>query len=671
MLRIQRCPVSRNIFSLFDPTQNAQGRPVEFARADIAAGAFVFALALVVRTIYLAYWIQSPYYGVPLLDEQYHHDWAMRVAAGSGYEAKPFFRAPLYPYFLAAIYRFVSSEPIAPRLIQALLGSLSALLTFLLAYRLFNRTTAMVAGFIAAVYPVMVFYDGELLLPPLLVFLDLLFAHALLSAWQSGKGRWWFATGVIGGLSAITRPNILLPMMAIGGMLLLGLRRHRNESGVVPPQSKARKAILAAAALYALGAALAILPVTVRNRVHGGDWVLIASQGGIVLYAGNGPEADGFTPRQKNLYTRLETYQDTFEQYAKVDAEKALGRSLRPSEVSRYWSQQTRNYIAEHPERFLKLLGRKAIGWWTRVEVRNNKTVEYALQFAPPLLALHKLLNFALIGTLSLVGMFWSAKTKPLTRPILVLVLIYAASFLPFFVCDRYRLPMVPFLIVYAAWAAVSVMAIVAQVFRPAHGQETPQSVNRRQKNGQAGKPAPRKALVIACFALLASGLLVCVDWFDLDPQPTAEDAFMVSICHEKKGELVQAEEALQEAVEKDPRHYNALHNIGKLALQKGSLAEAEEYFLRSIQAFPRFATAWNSLGVVYLQTKQLDQAREAFNKCLQLDPNHALAHWNLAKIYRSEGKIAEAEEHEKNALRILPSLAEKPGNRLQTLQQD
>ncbi len=205
------------------------------SRTSLYLGAGIFLLALLMRTFYLADWVQSPYFGVPLLDEQYHHDWAMRLATGLGNEAKPFFRAPLYPHFLSLIYFLTdkaSPESVAllPRIVQALLGSLSALLTYSLARMLFGSIIGGASGILAAIYPVMIFFDGELLLPPLLVFLNLMYAHALIRAFDGGRFRWWLITGVAGGLSAITRPNILLPMMALALLLLWQFRRDRRRA---------------------------------------------------------------------------------------------------------------------------------------------------------------------------------------------------------------------------------------------------------------------------------------------------------------------------------------------------------------------------------------------------------------------------------------------------------
>ncbi len=554
----------------------------------------MFVLALLARTVYLYFWVQSPYYGVPLLDEQYHHNWALRLAQGLGYEAKPFFRAPLYPYFLGLVYRLFGSEPLAPRLVQALIGSASALLTFALAYRLFGRIPAILAGIIAALYPVWIFFDGELLLPVLLIFWNLLLAHALLSAFRTNRRRWWAAAGICGGLSAITRPNILIPLFSIGLMLIWRERKNWRR-------------MLQLSCIYAASIFLVIAPVTLRNRIYGGDWVLIASQSGIAAYAGFGPGADGFTPRQAVIQARLGGYEDSFEQYAQNTAERMNGRAMKPSEVDRYWWRASREYISDHPMQSFKLLIRKAAGWWTRVEVRNNKLTEFALRFAPPIHVIFNIINFALIGPLALLGIFISWRKQPQSRFFIVIVLSYMASFLPFFVCDRYRLPMIPFLIVFAAWGICDLLCLVQQKhWRP-------------------------MAVRISLLAL--AGALVWVDWFHLEPQSAAEDWFMLSICHETKGQLAEARMDLLQSIDANPVQYDALHNLGRMELQAGRLNEAENHFRRSIQAFPNYATAYNSLAVVLLKKGRKDEAIQALHHCLQLDPHNCFAQQNLSKI--------------------------------------
>src|SRR2546423_261447 len=79
-----------------------------------------------------------------------------------------------------------------------------------------------------------------------------------------------------------------------------------------------------------------------------------SAHGGITLWLGNTPEATGY-PRFPGLRAgQGQMLRDSIEQ-----AEAAAGRPLKRSEVSRYWSVKARNYIAQHPAAWLKLLGRK------------------------------------------------------------------------------------------------------------------------------------------------------------------------------------------------------------------------------------------------------------------------------------------------------------------------
>lgn len=592
-----------------------------FSAADLGWAAGIFLLALTVRLVYLSDWIESPYYDCPLLDEQYHHDWALEMARGEPGEAKPYFRAPLYPWCLGLIYRVFGAGPLAPRVAQALLGSFSAVLLFLLGRRVFGRAAGGAAGLVAGAYPVLVFFDGELLIAPLEVFLDLVFALALLGAWNTQRPGRWAAAGLAGGLSAIARPNILLPMGVLGVWALWRWRRAAD-----------RRRGLTAIGAFILGACAAILPVTIRNRVVGGDWVLIASQGGINAYLGNGPTADGFVPRSDRLYSRFEGYEDTVELFARHEAERAVGRPLWPSEVSRYWTRQTLACITADPLRWIGLMARKSIAFWTRVEIRNNKNIAFALQFSPPLSALRRVLNFGLVGPFALVGLIWAWRAVPAAAPIVVLVLVYAASMVLFFVCDRFRAPLLPYFILSGMWAAGRMAALA-----------------RRREFASLRRPL---------LGLAVAAALVNIDWFGLSAQPRAEDEWMLSVCYDRKGETEAAREALERAVAEDSSHYHALHNLGNLALREGDSDKALDYYRRAIEAFPAFATAYNSVGAVLAARGETEPARRAFEKCLELDPFHALAHVNLGELLRREGKLDQARAEFERAAELAPSQA-------------
>ena len=68
-------------------------------------GWLVFALALVVRVVYIFESDASPLFAHPAVDAKTYTHHALRLAAGNwlGVSEGPFWQPPLYPYFLGAV----------------------------------------------------------------------------------------------------------------------------------------------------------------------------------------------------------------------------------------------------------------------------------------------------------------------------------------------------------------------------------------------------------------------------------------------------------------------------------------------------------------------------------------------------------------------------------------
>ncbi|RPJ45391.1 MAG: phospholipid carrier-dependent glycosyltransferase, partial [Candidatus Latescibacterota bacterium] len=153
----------------------------------------------------------SPVFDRPAMDPGYHDQWARSIVAGDPITSgEAYFRAPLYPYLLAAVYKIGGGDPVHPRLAQAFLGLLTLYLAYRIGRRLFGTTSALLAVFLALLYPGLLYFEGELLIEPLAVFLDVALLLVLLLAEEKRRARFWLASGFLLGLSAITRPNILL-----------------------------------------------------------------------------------------------------------------------------------------------------------------------------------------------------------------------------------------------------------------------------------------------------------------------------------------------------------------------------------------------------------------------------------------------------------------------------
>ena len=57
-------------------------------------------LGAVLRTVYLVWSAELPFFDYPITDALYHHRWAEAIAQGVLWDGQPFFRAPGYPYLL-------------------------------------------------------------------------------------------------------------------------------------------------------------------------------------------------------------------------------------------------------------------------------------------------------------------------------------------------------------------------------------------------------------------------------------------------------------------------------------------------------------------------------------------------------------------------------------------
>ena len=558
---------------------------IDAAWQDTALLTAIVLFAFALRLIYVLQMRDSPLFDDLVMDEHYHDQWARAIAAGERYIEGPYFRAPLYPAFLAAIYKIFGPGYIVPRLIQAAIGSLSCALLFLIGRRVFGRTVGAVAGFIAAGYWMLIYFDGELLIPSLIVLLDLVVIWLLLRSVRDPGKLVYALAGLVLGLSAIGRPNILLFAPAIVIWLVLV---HRSRA-------------LAYVACLTAGCLLAILPITIRNYVVGKDTVLISSQAGVNFFIGNNPEADGRTAIVPG------TPGDWWGgYYAAIErAERARGQKLKPSEVSRYYFREVVSFISRQPADFLALMTLKLRLFWTRWEISNNKDIYFWTEHFTPIVKWLPL-GFAVIGPLGIVGLMLCGHRRAELFPLWGFVLVYMLSVVMFFCTARYRAPILPPLILLAVYA-------VAQGLR---------ALARRRWNALAGG---------------LTGLILATLFVNIAPEGKQyrNDAFAyvrLGSAYARKDRLDQAVECYRQAVEIAPFFLTAHLKLGMLLRRTNQLDEAIAEF-RAALATPRsvrltgetdarVAQVHFNLGQALEERSDFREAQEHYRAALDLDPD-------------------------------------------------
>jgi len=565
------------------------------AKAPLKVGLYLFFLALAVRVVYLSQYANSPFFWVPALDSLYHDLHAQAIAAGRD-DGQAFFRAPFYAYFLGGVYKVFGHSFWAARGVQAVIGSLSCVLLYQLGRRLFRPVVGLLAAVAMALYAPLVFFDGELHSPVLEVFLDLAFLLLALRAGERDDRRLWLAAGLVLGLSAITRPNVLVAVPVV--LVWLAFSRVNAEG---------RSKRVAAAGLVLAGAALLPALVTLRNYRVSSDRVFIASQGGINLFLGNRPEADGFTPTTPKRYAFEGEYADSVALYGQRAAEEALGRPLPASQAQAYWLRRVLHWWRADPMAALRLTAKKAVLAWTHREIRNNHAFDFVrAEFAPALWACP--FGFWFAGPFGLVGMVLAWRSHPRTRLLALFSLAYVASFVLFFVADRYRLPVIPPLLLFAAYALV-------------WGWE-------RWRAGEKRRLAPAAAL------LAASALLVGVDWFrTATPATWALDHWSAGNRWRTMGRFPEAEAQYRRALALDPQNADFWTNLGAVQFYTRRFTEAAESFRQALRLQPASGSGYYNLAMCELELGAPAQAHRNLERAVRLDPEHRPAREELARL--------------------------------------
>src|SRR5262245_53570244 len=138
------------------PTTTALDQSTPFGwknRRDLLDLGIVVGVALLLRLAFF-YLNQkfNPTFRFPIMDSLYHHEWALDLVGGGTKGTDAFFRGPLYPYFLAFLYKMSGNSIAFAVFVQHLIGSLTAGLIYLTARDLFSRKVALVAGLTTALY---------------------------------------------------------------------------------------------------------------------------------------------------------------------------------------------------------------------------------------------------------------------------------------------------------------------------------------------------------------------------------------------------------------------------------------------------------------------------------------------------------------------------------------
>lgn len=536
----------------------------------------IFLTALGLRIVNLEIIKDNPFFSYPIMDEKYHDEWAQEIAEGRLFERTPFYRAPAYPFFLGMIYAVFGHGYYTARLIGVILGSLSCLLIFIVGKEVYSFKIGILAGFLACFYNMFIYFDTMLLTTYLELFFCL-FGFLFLLMWFKKKTALnIILTGMFWGLATITRPNFLIfvPVLAIYMFCIL--------------KEKSLKERLAPVILFTAGVIPAVLTVLIINVVVGKDTVLLAWNGGINFYLGNNPEANGWSATSPEIdATWWGGYKDAI-----LIAERDCGKHLLPSQVSDYWFKRGFQYIFAEPFRWTELMIKKAYLLLNSYELSNNQSIATFTRFSP--LLQFPLLSFGIIVALGIMGFIVSTKDKKV-GVVALFVLAYSFGLILFFIPARYRMPLVPFLLVFASHFIFWLI--------------------------QRFKEKAFRRVILSIIAITTMVAFVHTDFYGTHSDIMKNSNVHVSLGNRyfESGDYDKAIIEYQEALKYNPHNGDAMNALANIYLALGQKDKAIALYKQSLN-IRQNADAFCKLGIINFQQGMIDSAQIYFAKAITVD---------------------------------------------------
>jgi hypothetical protein len=352
--------------------------------------------------------------------------------------------APLYPYFLAGLFRVFGGSFGLLYLTQHLLTAASAGLIAWGGRRAVGEAAALFAAALFMLHQPLLFFAARPLGETLAIFLLI---GALVALWGEGR-RCAVIAGLLAGLAVVARPNLLL-VAAVWGLGEAVLRRWPRL------------------ALFVAGVAIAVLPVTVRNWVVSGHLVPVSSNGGITAYHGNGPGALGVYTHPAGFSFDLSRQREEATRHARARS----GVPLDEVEADTWWGRQALQARLDRPAESAGL-----ISWRIALTIGNR---ELGLDYPPaldpnpwrPTVRLPGGGEIALVPWALLLGLAAAALTLDGIRrtgdwPLWGAVVACAATPVLFYVSSRYRLPTAALLTIPAGAGLASLIRSSAPPWR-------------------------------------------------------------------------------------------------------------------------------------------------------------------------------------------------------------
>lgn len=320
-------------------------------------------------------------------------------------------RPPIYPLFLAAVYKLFGLENFsAVKFSQALIGAISCLLIYQIAALLFSPPVAFWSGLAMAIWPPLIVYSEILVSETLFILLFYSFLLVWILAYHRSQKSFYLLAGFLVGILNLCR-GVLLFFPALLLVIIPYLKKLRNES------------VQNYLTLVCLSL-LVIAAWTGRNyKVYGG---FVPTEGAEQFWSGTLPWEEQRLFWDSELMKRIQGMNVTLAERNRIFLKDALER------------------IAASPWNYFKLTVRKFFFFW--FQPVGQKLTERRFPFIGQLLYVGQVF----LVLLFFVGVLRTTKYWKNLLPIYLLIGYMSALHILLAPEPRYRLPLEPLFLMFA-----------------------------------------------------------------------------------------------------------------------------------------------------------------------------------------------------------------------------
>ena len=340
------------------------------------------------------------------------------------------FRPPGYPLFIAAIYSVFGRDFAAVRLVQIIVDSASVVLLALLGFRWHSRRIGWIAGVLAAVNPLLIYYSRMLTAESTSTFMLLVLALLVSSFERSRRLGLVFAAGIALGALLMLKSAFVLCAPALAAILAW---RHIKEPRF---------------------AAIAVLLLTLGSLVLAGPWIVrnegiygrytISSQGGLA-----------FSQRNNEVIANTPS---CYGSWCPESVAEMIPASASENEKDELGWEIGLSFVKDHPASFAKLSAYRVLRAFNPIPLGLLAGDRFSEEYAA------KILGYAWIFPFFVVGFLLGWRTMPVARDItialiggMVCMLALASS------GPRFIVPGIPLLLI---WAALSLSKLPGAIQR-------------------------------------------------------------------------------------------------------------------------------------------------------------------------------------------------------------